>query len=616
MKETESDEGEFKPLALNSPSNSFDEDANESHQLPTIDTMIKSEGDEEIKTNSQQETIDNNNNNEQQVYAHYFQPQSEIVIDHKAEAIKGNFMPSLVLLEQHKIDVNESIDDNGNTLLHLSAKFCYLNVVRALIELFQGDINCKNKHGQSPLHVVCNNKLRDNHYLSYIIQIKDIVIDVEDNYGYTPLTYAIINHFHSAFYTLIAYKSDIRKIDKEGNSLIYHAIINDNLIALKFLLSNGKPLESSLNTKKLSDVLIASKGERCCKYLLKYYNEEKLSNKKYDNLDSCNLPLQRFTNGYNLQNYQMINAVNKYFNTNIVASLGFTLFAKKMKEFKLYNFVLLFVHKFMNKIPKEFKIILVFAYSVLSCLLFSFLYLYLSKSKIRLSFDLLFALYQLSTIAFIIYSSYRLFITHIPERISDFYLAPKDIEDTSNIIFTTKDKMLHNIFELPTEHEGCPICLITKDKTTIHCNRCNKCVKNFYFHSHILDICISKANLSHYMILVSCIWFIHFSLIGQLVNVISPASLSEYTFANVYYFISKVGIIGLMLVLYLLISGILLFGLTCELIVCKGCDVSYYLMFNAHKIAYGVIEQRGNSDVCIAKANAVSMREFMRNLFC
>ena len=136
MKETEPDEGEFKPLALNSPSNSFDEDANESHQLPTIDTMIKSEGDEEIKTNSQQETIDNNNNNEQQVYAHYFQPQSEIVIDHKAEAIKGNFMPSLVLLEQHKIDVNESIDDNGNTLLHLSAKFCYLNVVRALTPSF------------------------------------------------------------------------------------------------------------------------------------------------------------------------------------------------------------------------------------------------------------------------------------------------------------------------------------------------------------------------------------------------------------------------------------------------------------------------------------------------
>ena len=587
MKE-ENEDTEFKPLSLDSPTHQ--DLSNESHSLPQTE--------------------------EPQSYNYYNYYQQPMEIDHKAEAIKANFMPASVLLERKQIDINEVIDNRGNTLLHYAAMFSYQNVMRTLLELFHADINIKNAEGMTPLHIVCSNKLKDYYLLSYLIQIENINFDIEDNKGYTPLTYTVINNFSVAFYTLLSFNCDIRHKDKEGNTLYYHAIINDNLTVMKFLIEHGQPLESSLNKKTLSDVLIQSKGEKCCKYLLKYYSEEKLTNIKMNNIESCLLPLAHFSTGYNLKNYQMLNAFYKYSTTNVFAAILFTIFSNKMIEHRLYCITYLFIHKLVYRTPKLFKRWCIFLYSIISCVLFSVLYLYLSGSKITFNLNLLFALYQLSTIGFIIYSSYRLFMTHTPSKLQNFYSEKKKINDESNLIVETKKQMTSNIFEVPKEYEGCPICLIKKDVRTVHCNKCKKCVCDFYFHSNVLDMCISKANLSHYMIITSCIWFIHFSLIGQFTDVVMPDAISDYAFANIYYFFSRIGLIGDLLILYLLLSGILMLGLTIELIVCKGSDVTYYLMFNAHKIPYGKIEQRDKDYVNIPMSNLIKIKEFALKCLC
>jgi len=88
-------------------------------------------------------------------------------VNHKLEAINGNFMPSAILLEKRKIDVNEIIDSDGNTLLHLAVKYSYLNVVKTLIELFNADVNYKNNFGETPFHLVCTNERQDLFVSSY-----------------------------------------------------------------------------------------------------------------------------------------------------------------------------------------------------------------------------------------------------------------------------------------------------------------------------------------------------------------------------------------------------------------------------------------------------------------
>ena len=86
-------------------------------------------------------------------------------INHKLEAINGNFMPSAILLERKTININESIDSDGNTLLHLAIKYSYLNVIKTLIELFNADINYKNNLGETPFHLVCSSEKKDLLYL-------------------------------------------------------------------------------------------------------------------------------------------------------------------------------------------------------------------------------------------------------------------------------------------------------------------------------------------------------------------------------------------------------------------------------------------------------------------
>ena len=68
------------------------------------------------------------------------------------------------------------------------------------------------------------------------------------------------------FYSLIYKKFDLNHIDKEGKNIFNYSLVSDNIIVLKFALKY-------LKVKNLKKVftLISLNGNKCCKYLLKYY---------------------------------------------------------------------------------------------------------------------------------------------------------------------------------------------------------------------------------------------------------------------------------------------------------------------------------------------------------
>ena len=133
-------------------------------------------------------------------------PETPSQIDHVMEALKGNFMPSILLLESNKIDINSPINsDTGDTLLHLAIGFSFYNVTRTLIEKFNADVNIKNQNGHTPLHILCYNQAKDLVILTYLLNNKSLNIDEEDNAGLTALSYSVINNFNIAFYVFIFY---------------------------------------------------------------------------------------------------------------------------------------------------------------------------------------------------------------------------------------------------------------------------------------------------------------------------------------------------------------------------------------------------------------------------
>ena len=120
------------------------------------------------------------------------------------QVIKKNFMPAILLLEKGVIEVNSTIPNLNDSLLHLSVSFGYYNVTRCLIEKFKGDPNIKNKMGSTPLHLVCSNPTKDIAILIYLLTRENIKFNEQDNFGMTPIFYSVINNFEDAFLLLIS----------------------------------------------------------------------------------------------------------------------------------------------------------------------------------------------------------------------------------------------------------------------------------------------------------------------------------------------------------------------------------------------------------------------------
>ena len=91
----------------------------------------------------------------------------------KEECINSNLMPGIIMLENKKIKVDEEVNQsNGNTLLHYAASFGFYNAIRALVEIYNADINIQNKLGYSPLFYIINNKDPNIFNFQYLVKLK------------------------------------------------------------------------------------------------------------------------------------------------------------------------------------------------------------------------------------------------------------------------------------------------------------------------------------------------------------------------------------------------------------------------------------------------------------
>ena len=83
-------------------------------------------------------------------------------------------------------------------------------------------------------------------------------------------------------------------------------------------------------------------------------------------------------------------------------------------------------------------------------------------------------------------------------------------EKESNVIgIINKSLNKKDIFGYPYETEICEFCLTQKEVSTHHCLKCDKCVKNYFFHSNLFNKCIHRNNVKGYILYLFFIFILY-----------------------------------------------------------------------------------------------------------
>ena len=533
--------------------------------------------------------------------------------DNKSEAIIGNFIPSIALLSENKININDKYNNDGDTLLHLACKFSDFNCIRALIEKFGANINLQNNNGQTPFYKLCDNRNSDDEIISYFFQKKDLLINLEDNDGINPLLLSIKNKNIHLFYALCSIGCELNHKDKKFHDVYYYALKYDNLPVLKYLLKYSK-IDLFSTNNNLTPILVKSEGSKCCKYLLKYYYKKVIN--------GITQPLNKENyqpNELNLFNYELISI---YYNEKI-SNFIFTFFKLMLPnnkyQFKFYIIKLLFTNLFIRKCFKDYilrKISLFYYCGII--FLFSYFYIDLRQFYFN-AYDIISLFTSVITIVLCI----NLFIRNVPEKNKNFYEKAFNFEydkKNDNILGICENAYKNNILELPGTGEDCPRCLIKKKRTVQHCNRCDCCVKNFYFHSIILGICINNDNAFYYSLLNLIFAFKQLSFISLIYNILidNPRFNRRFSFYKFTLILFEGSLLNKLFSIILFINGCICLGIGFSTFLCLGYNVSYYLIYRQYKIPYGRVVQRKIYGIFIDYLapiiNMVGVPEFFQNI--
>ena len=135
---------------------------------------------------------------------------------------------------------------------------------------------------------------------------------------------------------------------------------------------------------------------------------------------------------------------------------------------------------------------------------------------------------------------YNLYVRNLPEKNKNFYENMFNMsydKKSESILGICENAYKNNILEMPGVGEDCPRCLIKKSRNVQHCNRCDCCVKDFYFHSNMLGICINNDNAFNFSVLNIIFAFKEFSFICLIYNILVQNPKFNWGFSFYKFFV-------------------------------------------------------------------------------
>lgn len=581
------------------------------------------------------------------------------VISWKEEALKGNFMPAIVLLEKNQININEIVNpDNEERLIHIAVTCSFLNVTRCFIEKYKADINIKNKFGHTPLHIICNNTSQDLFLLSYFLNQAKLEIEAVDNTNVTPYFYTVMSGFKTGMMSLVSKGANINHIDKYTNSVLYLATSFGNKFAFRFMQNHSEVF--NINTTyfqddtTLADVLLHSKHKSICKYLMKHYHQQINMN----SLVSCGKEKKAFKS-INHFNYEMMKTTFFYKCYGSVIGLFKVLLEIKNYNYKTYMLTFFVYDLALKNMNNCLRYIMILLYCLLTVIVyFSFFDQFYFHSPVAekysdlkiISLDTLKMIYQLSSIVTLIVALMKFISIWYYNTSNNNEISSEDIKrkqylysnDKENIINEIREAIDNDPLTLPIENEFCEVCLIKKDDNVVHCSEINSCVEKFHFFSKLLNICVSKSTVIYYLMFINSIIGMNIAILFNYYYIIDFEShynkygrpdtefgrknldqynsiyISENISFNVFIFLSELSLKQLSFVFYLFIVTLSMLQTACAILISFGYGSSYYFLWKLHKPVYNLnlkLRDGKRSIVNVCPGPGIGLKKFFYNIW-
>ncbi|CAG9761215.1 unnamed protein product [Ceutorhynchus assimilis] len=177
------------------------------------------------------------------------------------------------ILKLQGVDSMCSVDNQGNTPLHLAAKKGQNKIVKALL-VCDAEKESKNKWGFTPLHlaakeghhevisILLENTANVNainslgqtpfHMLGYSNSVRSIElllkfganIEAKDKNDYTPLHSAIEQGHHEVVIILLEKNANVNAINRDGQTPLHIACCTNNIRSIELLLKLGANIEA------------------------------------------------------------------------------------------------------------------------------------------------------------------------------------------------------------------------------------------------------------------------------------------------------------------------------------------------------------------------------------
>ncbi|RDD41717.1 Transient receptor potential cation channel subfamily A member 1 [Trichoplax sp. H2] len=207
-------------------------------------------------------------------------PDNKGVVPSRIAAMKGT-IAALYYLHENGASLN-SLDEEGNTLLHVAAKGNHRDTVKLILEATKAkDVNTKNTFGQKPIHIAA--KYGHNRVIQNMIR-NGADINSRDNYFYYPLHYAAEGGFTAAIQLLVDKNARICVLDRSKNTALHLASANGHQEVVKILLANGAD-PTAINSQGLNCLDVAIENDQTeigLQIIRSEYWEKALENREFD----------------------------------------------------------------------------------------------------------------------------------------------------------------------------------------------------------------------------------------------------------------------------------------------------------------------------------------------